>query len=274
MPYFLIIEKESVALVATTTAYRTQMGLMGCYQSDHRYRKTPRNSVDSRHFRHFGTDSHCIKHCVLIDPCMGSGHILIAMFDVLMDIYESAGYDKREAAFEIVEHNIHGLDIDQRAYQLAYFAVMMKGRGYNRRFLRGRDGKPEPKVYAIVESNEINRNHLQFFGTHLSEMERNLVVMQIEGLLDTFKDAREYGSILNVDECDWELLEKFVEDLNADGQISFESFGSDETLEQLRKLVRVAHNLGQKYDAVVTNPPYMGASGMGAKKTLISLQMH
>lgn len=197
-----------------------------------------------------------------IDPCMGSGHILIAMFDVLMDIYESAGYDKREAAFEIVEHNIHGLDIDQRAYQLAYFAVMMKGRGYNRRFLRGRDGKPEPKVYAIAESNEINRNHLQFFGTHLSAMERNLAVMQIEGLLDKFKDAREYGSILNVDECDWELLEKYVEDLDVDGQISFESFGSDETQAQLRKLVRVAHNLGQKYDAVVTNPPYMGASNM------------
>lgn len=193
-----------------------------------------------------------------IDPCMGSGHILIAMFDVLMDIYESAGYDKREAAFEIVEHNIHGLDIDQRAYQLAYFAVMMKGRGYNRRFLRGRDGKPEPKVYAIVESNEINRNHLQFFGTHLSEMERNLAVMQIEGLLDTFKDAREYGSILNVDACDWEKLEQIVENLDTTGQISFESVGSEETQESLRKLVRVAKNLGQKYDAVVTNPPYMG----------------
>ena len=200
-----------------------------------------------------------------IDPCMGSGHILIAMFDVLMDIYESAGYDKREAAFEIVEHNIHGLDIDQRAFQLAYFAVMMKGRGYNRRFLRGRDGKPEPKVYAIVESNGINRNHLQFFGTHLSEMERNLAVMQIEGLLDTFKDAREYGSILNVDACDWDVLERFVDDLGTTGQISFESVGSEETQEQLRKLVRVAKNLGQKYDAVVTNPPYMGASGMGAK---------
>lgn len=200
-----------------------------------------------------------------IDPCMGSGHILIAMFDVLMDIYESAGYDKREAAFEIVEHNIHGLDIDQRAYQLAYFAVMMKGRGYNRRFLRGRDGKPEPKVYAIVESNEINRNHLQFFGTHLSERERNLAVMQMEGLLDTFKDAREYGSILNVDVCDWDVLERFVEDLGTSGQISFESVGSEETQESLRRLVKVARNLGQKYDAVVTNPPYMGASGMGTK---------
>ena len=156
-------------------------------------------------------------------------------------------------------------DIDQRAYQLAYFAVMMKGRGYNRRFLRGKNGKPEPKVYAIVESNEINRKHLQFFGTHLSAMERNLAVMQIEGLLDTFKDAREYGSILNVDACDWDVLEKFVDDLGTTGQISFESVGSEETQESLRKLVRVAKNLGQKYDAVVTNPPYMGASGMGAK---------
>lgn len=200
-----------------------------------------------------------------IDPCMGSGHILIAMFDVLMDIYESAGYDKREAAFEIVEHNIHGLDIDQRAYQLAYFAVMMKGRGYNRRFLRGRDGKPEPKVYAIVESNELNRNHLQFFGTHLSAMERNLAMMQIEGLLDTFKDAREYGSILNVDACDWDVLERFVDDLGTAGQISFENVGSEETQEQLRELLSVARNLEQKYDAVVTNPPYLGGKKIDKK---------
>lgn len=200
-----------------------------------------------------------------IDPCMGSGHILIAMFDVLMDIYESAGYDKREATFDIVEHNIYGLDIDQRAYQLAYFAVMMKGRGYNRRFLRGREEKPDPKVYAIVESNEINRKHLQFFGTHLSEMERNLAVMQVEGLLDTFIDAREYGSILNVDACNWDVLGKFIDDLSTDGQISFESVGNEETQKCLRKLVRVAQYLEQKYDAVVTNPPYMGASGMEAK---------
>ena len=200
-----------------------------------------------------------------IDPCMGSGHILIAMFDVLMDIYESAGYDKREAAFEIVEHNIHGLDIDQRAYQLAYFAVMMKGRGYNRRFLRGRDGKPEPKVYAIAESNEINRNHLQFFGTHLSAMERNLSIMQIEGLLDTFKDAREYGSILNVDACDWNVLNKFVDDLSTTGQISFENMGSEETQKQLKKLVKVAKILGQHYYAVVTNPPYMGLANADVK---------
>lgn len=94
-------------------------------------------------------------------------------------------------------------------------------------------------------------------------MERNLAVMQIEGLLDTFKDAREYGSILNVDACDWEVLERFVDDLGTTGQISFESVGSEETQKQLSKLVRVAKNLGQKYDAVVTNPPYMGIGNMG-----------
>ena len=201
-----------------------------------------------------------------IDPCMGSGHILIAMFDVLMDIYTSAGYSEREAAFEIVEHNIHGLDIDQRAYQLAYFAVMMKGRGYNRRFFRGRDDvKPMPKVYAIAESNDILRSHLSLFGQSMDVKQRETAKEQMEYLLDTFKDGREYGSILNVEGCDWELLQDYVEDLDADGQITFESYGSEETQKSLRLLIKVAKNLGQKYDAVVTNPPYMGASGMGAK---------
>ena len=201
-----------------------------------------------------------------IDPCMGSGHILIAMFDVLMDIYTSTGYSEREAAFEIVEHNIHGLDIDQRAYQLAYFAVMMKGRGYNRRFFRGRDDvKPMPKVYAIAESNDISRSHLSLFGQSMESKQRETAKEQMEYLLDTFKDGREYGSILNVEECDWKLLQDYVEDLDADGQITFESYGSEETQKSLRLLIKVAKNLGQKYDAVVTNPPYMGASGMGAK---------
>lgn len=201
-----------------------------------------------------------------IDPCMGSGHILIAMFDVLMDIYTSTGYSEREAAFEIVEHNIHGLDIDQRAYQLAYFAVMMKGRGYNRRFFRGRDDvKPMPKVYAIAESNDIIRDHLSLFGQSMEVKQRETAKEQMEYLLDTFKDGREYGSILNVEDCDWKLLQDYVEDLDADGQITFESYGSEETQKSLRLLIKVAKNLGQKYDVVVTNPPYMGASGMGAK---------
>lgn len=200
-----------------------------------------------------------------IDPCMGSGHILIAMFDVLMDIYTSTGYSERDAAFEIVEHNIHGLDIDQRAYQLAYFAVMMKGRGYNRKFFSDKDHvKPVPKVYAIAESNDILRSHLSLFGQSMEIKQRETAKEQMEYLLDTFKDGREYGSILNVEECDWKLLQEYVEDLDADGQITFESYGSEETQKSLRLLIKVAKNLGQKYDAVVTNPPYMGASNMNA----------
>lgn len=201
-----------------------------------------------------------------IDPCMGSGHILIAMFDVLMDIYESAGYDRREAAFEIVEHNIHGLDIDKRAYQLAYFAVMMKGRGYNRRFFRGKDDvKPEPMVYAIVESNDIQKNHLRLFGTSLADADRKTAMEQIEYLLHIFVDAREYGSILNVDKCDWELLECFVNDLDNQGQVSFDSLGSEETQNKLKILVQIAKIMSAKYDVLVTNPPYMGISGSNAK---------
>lgn len=201
-----------------------------------------------------------------IDPCMGSGHILIAMFDVLMDIYESAGYDKREAAFKIVEHNIHGLDIDQRAYQLAYFAVMMKGRGYNRRFFRGReDVKPAPKVYAITESNDIEKNHLQFFGISMPETERTKAEEQIKYLIQTFVDAREYGSILNVDVCDWKLLDRFVNDLNDNGQVTFESLGSEETQEKFKRLIKIAYVMSNKYDAVVTNPPYMRNRGMNSK---------
>jgi len=102
-----------------------------------------------------------------------------------------------------LKHNIYGLDIDNRAYQLAYFAIMMKARQYNRRVL---DGETDCHVYAIQESNDINRNHLKYFGAGMSDIERNTAILQMEGLLDTFIDAKEYGSILNVENYNWELL--------------------------------------------------------------------
>ena len=97
----------------------------------------------------------------LIDPCMGSGHILVYAFDVLMQIYESAGYGQRDAAKSILKNNIYGLDIDDRAFQLAYFAVMMKARQYNRRILTG---EHKPNLYSIKESNGVNRAHIKYFG--------------------------------------------------------------------------------------------------------------
>jgi hypothetical protein len=119
----------------------------------------------------------------VIDPCMGSGHILVYAFDVLMQIYEAAGYAQRDAARSILEHNLYGLDIDGRAFQLAYFAVMMKARQYNRRIL---DGETDCHVYAIQESNGINRNHLKYLGAGLSDLECHNAQNQLNGLLDTF----------------------------------------------------------------------------------------
>lgn len=206
-----------------------------------------------------------------IDPCMGSGHILIAMFDVLMDIYKSVGYSEREAAFLIVENNIHGLDIDKRAYQLAYFAVMMKGRGYNRKFLSEKENengerKPiSPQVYVIEESNRIKRTQLKYFGAVLNEIEKNNAINQMNGLLDQLEDATEYGSILNIDNFNWELLKSFVKDYSVSGQLDFDTVGIDETQEKLERLVEIGEIMAKKYDAVVTNPPYMGGRNMSHK---------
>ena len=198
----------------------------------------------------------------LIDPCMGSGHILVYAFDVLMQIYESVGYSQRDAAKSILEYNLYGLDIDDRAYQLAYFAVMMKARQYNRRILNGEN---TCHVYAIQESNPINRAHLKFFGAGLSDLEKNTAKMQLEGLLDILTDAKEYGSILNVPEYNWALLRRFVGGIDDEVQISLESAGVEQTAEELAKLIDLGETMARKYWVTCTNPPYAGTSNLSAR---------
>ena len=202
------------------------------------------------------------KDIKVIDPAMGSGHILVYAFDVLMQIYDTAGYTRRDAARSIVENNLYGLDIDNRAYQLAYFAVMMKARQYNRRIL---NGETICHVYAIQESNDINRNQLKYFGAGLSNMEKNVALLQMQGLMDTFTDAKEYGSIINVENYNWELLRDFIKVIDADGQMSLDSIGVEYTRNKLRLLVETGEIMALKYDVVVTNPPYMGSGGMCGK---------
>ena len=198
----------------------------------------------------------------IIDPCMGSGHILVYAFDVLMQIYESAGYGQRDAAVSILKNNIYGLDIDERAFQLSYFAVMMKARQYNRRIL---NGEHRPNLYSIEESNSINRNHLKYFGMSLSEADREKALSQMNSLLDTFIDAKEYGSILTVEEYDFELLERFVSDNEPTGQISLETVGIEDTKEALLQMIAQGKVLGQKYWVAVTNPPYAAGSNLSMK---------
>ena len=198
----------------------------------------------------------------IIDPCMGSGHILVYAFDVLMQIYESVGYGHRDAARSILENNLYGLDIDDRAFQMAYFAIIMKARQYNRRIM---NGEYKVNVYSIQESNKINRGQLKYFGDGLNECEKNNAISQITELLDAFRDAKEYGSILTVDQYDWELLDRFVSNTETIGQMCMHTVGLDDTTKELKQLISQGKVLAQEYHVVTTNPPYMGSGSMNPK---------
>ncbi len=194
-----------------------------------------------------------------IDPCQGSGHILVYMFDVLMQIYESYGYTTREAVASIVKNNIYGLDIDERAAQLSYFAVMMKACQYDKRFLKRKDdnGKPkvpQPRVYAIQESNDVDSHVLEYFCNGNAELEEAMKTIMKE-----MHDAKEYGSIITVTEQNWDVIYARFEEIKED--ISIYKEGALELL----PLMQAAQALSQKYHVVVTNPPYRGIGDVSVK---------
>ena len=188
----------------------------------------------------------------VIDPCCGSGHILAYLFDVLMQIYENYGYTPRDAVTSILQNNLYGLDIDDRAAQLAYFAVMMKARRYDRRFF---SHTTQPHVYAIEESNRIEKPDVEYFCNGKLELKDAM-----HTILTQLYDAKEYGSILTIPPQDWDALYARFDEVADES-----SFHRESIRKKLLPLVRVAQTLAQKYDVVVTNPPYMGSSGMGAK---------
>lgn len=188
----------------------------------------------------------------VIDPCCGSGHILAYLFDVLMQIYENYGYTPRDAVTSILQNNLYGLDIDDRAAQLAYFAVMMKARRYDRRFF---SHTTQPHVYAIEESNRIEKPDVEYFCNGKPELKDAM-----HTILTQLYDAKEYGSILTITPQDWDDLYARFDEVADES-----SFHRESIRKKILPLVRVAQMLAQKYDVVVTNPPYMGSSGMGAK---------
>ena len=196
-----------------------------------------------------------------IDPCMGSGHILAYLFDVLMEVYRSEGYRDRDAVKNIINNNLYGLDIDERAAQLAYFAVMMQGRKYDNRFLTRHY---QPHIYAVTESNGIDRELLVYFGVELDDLNRENALNQLNGMLDEMEDACEYGSLITVSEYDFALLKDFVAAYDAEQNL-FASGSLAPLQERLQQLIAVAETLAQKYEVVVTNPPYMGAGNMDEK---------
>ncbi len=194
----------------------------------------------------------------VLDPCMGSGHILVYAFDVLYSIYQHAGYSEREIPQLILEKNLYGLDIDDRAAQLAYFALMMKARSYNRRIFRR---LLELNVCSIQESNGIPQEAIDYFvGDSLDRAE-------VEYLVDVFRDAKEYGAILDVKAVDFEALERRMEEILGNGDTGnlFYYQYRNILLERLPSLIKQSRVMNRKYDVVVTNPPYMGSSGMNIK---------
>lgn len=191
-----------------------------------------------------------------IDPCMGSGHVLCCLFDVLIKIYESYGFSSKDAASLIIEKNIYGLDIDDRAAQLAYFAIMMKARQYDRRFF---SRNIQPHVYSVQESKGITSDIISAFAGENKRVEDD-----INYLLGTFENAKEYGSIIEIDEIDYDSIFLRFNELEKKEHVNLFEM---EAREKLYPLVQVAQTMSQKYHIVVTNPPYMGSSGMS--KTLL-----
>ena len=186
----------------------------------------------------------------VIDPCMGSGHILVYAFDVLMDIYRDAGFSDRDAAKSILENNLYGLEIDERAYHLAYFALMMKARSYNRRIL---NKKTKFNLIEIREPIAPLKPEFEQYLDKYTDLAHYLV--------NVFQDAKEFGSILNLD-CTVEQLNNLKshldelkeEAINKDLVVQSEV---DELNDLLKPLIKQAKLLVQKYDVVITNPPYM-----------------
>lgn len=193
----------------------------------------------------------------IIDPCMGSGHILVYAFDVLMQIYSAQGYSERDAAKLIVEKNLWGLDIDRRAYQLAYFAVMMKARQYNRRILTS---GIKPNLFVIDDNRALTPEIIEYIADGDSKMAADL-----RSISDDLTNAREYGSIINVQPVDFSGLIERIGVIAQSDELNLIAMENKRiACEKILPLVNQAQALSQKYDVVCTNPPYMGGSGMNS----------
>lgn len=196
------------------------------------------------------------------DPCMGSGHILVYAFDVLMEIYREGGYSDRDAALNIVENNIFGMDIDKRAYQLAYFAVMMKARSYNRRALTQ---GIKNNLAIVEESNSIDKFECDGLTNN---KEKNKIG---DYLVKAYKDAREIGTLQTVKKQDYDSFRTYLNDIEKSaGQLNFLSTEwLNGTLPLMFQLTKQAEIMSNKYAVVCTNPPYMNKLEGQLKKFVI-----
>lgn len=195
----------------------------------------------------------------VIDPCMGSGHMLVYAFEILMQIYKQMGYTDKDAAIFILENNLYGLDIDKRAFQLAYFAVLMKARQYHKFILKK---NVQIHLYVLEDSKAINIEEVALLENKLAPQDKERALLQIKGLINDMCDAQEYGSLIVPQACDWDLLHQYIAYEN---HFAEQNIFEIEARKQLKSLVSVAEILSQKYDVTITNPPYMNSGYMPDK---------
>ena len=186
----------------------------------------------------------------VLDPCVGSGHFLSYAFDILLEIYRECGWSDRDAAKSILENNLHGLDIDDRAAQLACFAVAMKARKYNRRIL---NGETTLNIFAMQDSDFITEEIVRYFAGKDEKLRNDINELRI-----TFNNAKEYGSIITIPKLDFAALYERIDIISRSFAEDVFQIGYQNTvIEQLLPLVKQAEILSKKYDVVATNPPYM-----------------
>ena len=199
-----------------------------------------------------------LEEIKIIDPCMGSGHILVYAFDVLMDIYLNLGYSNRDAVQSILENNIYGLDIDKRAYQLAYFALMMKAREYYKRIF---SKKLELNICYTRESNDINKEIIDFISNG-----NNKIKEELDLIYNSFLDVREYGSLIEAPKIDYDKIKNRLSEIeNTDFYNLFDELKKEEIKNKFYYVIKTSEILLKKYEVVTTNPPYMGSSMMDSK---------
>lgn len=192
-----------------------------------------------------------------IDPCMGSGHILVYAFDLLLSFYQENGYAARDAAELILRNNLYGLDIDERAYQLSYFSLMMKARQYNRKILTL---GISPNIYCI-KNVHIEQSLKDYLATKYYVSDELINRFNLVN-----ENANLYGSILDVSSLTNQDIKFLYENLNYILDIQYKNLEEllfqEDIKRDLLPALRICEVLRQQYDFVVTNPPYLSSSLM------------
>lgn len=200
----------------------------------------------------------------VLDPCMGSGHILVYAFDVLYEIYKTAGYSEREIPRIILQNNLYGLDIDDRAAQLASFALIMKARHYNRRLFREIEREHlELNLCAIEESNSISKEAIDYFCSLETGLDNEALKNDLKYLWSTFIDAKEYGSILEVEKVNFDALKQRLKEIEDNDNLMFGDYRKM-ILESMPMLIKQTKIMSSKYEVCITNPPYMRRRNMNS----------